>query len=79
MNITLSAEEELIAKSRQYAKEHNTTLNRLIRDFLEKTSGAQESTANAEEFAELAKNMAGKSRKGFRLNREDIHDRNIQP
>lgn len=34
-NITLSAEEELIAAARQYAKKHQTTLNDLYRAWLE--------------------------------------------
>jgi len=33
MNITLSASEKLIEKSREYARRHNTSLNNLIRVF----------------------------------------------
>ena len=33
-NITLSADENLIASARAYAQAHGTTLNDLIRDYL---------------------------------------------
>ena len=42
MNITLSADAELIRKSRQYAKAHDTSLNQLVRDYLSTISGAYE-------------------------------------
>jgi hypothetical protein len=78
MNITLSADKELISKCRRYAKEHNTTINQLVRDFLQKTVGSQEPAESAEEFAALAKNMSGKSPKGFRFSRESLYDRNAE-
>ena len=36
-NITLSMDEQLIQKGREYAARHNTTLNALIRELLKKT------------------------------------------
>ena len=36
MNITLSARDELIERAREYAREHGTSLNQLIRDHLER-------------------------------------------
>lgn len=78
MNITLSADKELIEKCRRYAKEHNTTINQLVRDFLKKTVGSQEPAESAEEFAELAKNMPGKSPEGFRFSRDSLYHRNAE-
>ncbi len=78
MNITLSADKELISKCRRYAKKHNTTINQLVRDFLQKTVGSQEPSESAEEFAELAKNMSGKSPEGFQFSRDSLYDRNVE-
>ncbi len=33
-NVTLSIPDDLLAKSRDYAMEHNTSLNQMIRDYL---------------------------------------------
>ena len=33
-NVTLSIPDDLLAKSRRYALEHNTSLNQMIRDYL---------------------------------------------
>jgi len=75
MNITLSAEAELIKKSREYAKAHDTSLNQLVRDYLSRLSGGYEAEEAAEEFVRLASTMAGRSERGFKFDRDAIHDR----
>ena len=75
MNITLSADQETIAKSRQYAKKHGASLNSLIRDYLKKISGEGDRKENSQEFARLAETMAGCSEPGFKFDRNEIHDR----
>ena len=75
MNITLSADEKLIARGRQYAKEHNTTINNLVREFLQRIGGDQDKRANVEEFVKLAKTMGGRSEKSFIFNRDELHER----
>lgn len=75
MNITLSADDKLIKKSRSYASRHKTSINKLIRDYLNDLSGEKERMELAEEFAELATKHAGCSPEGFKFNREDAHDR----
>jgi hypothetical protein len=77
MNITLSADQNLIEKSRQYAKKHNTTLNNLIREYLERIIGKQDREELAKEFEKLAAEMGGKSSPGFHFNREEIYSRVI--
>jgi hypothetical protein len=62
MNITLSADEELVRKARKYAEEHDTSLNQLIRDYLEHLVGELPRAAAAEEFEVTARRMAGNSR-----------------
>ena len=75
MNITLSVDEKVIRRSRQYAKEHNTTLNKMVREFLQKIGGGNKLQSNAEEFAQLAKSMGGKSLPCYTFNREELHER----
>lgn len=75
MNITLSADEKLIARSRKYAQEHNTTINNLVREFLQRIGGDQDKDANAEEFVRLAKTMGGRSEESFIFNRDELHER----
>jgi hypothetical protein len=74
-NITLSADDEVIAKARSYAKEHNTTLNQIMRDYLVELIRKQDSEALAEEFDKLVQMHAGYPEESWRFNREEIHQR----
>ena len=76
MNITLSADKNLIDKGREYAQIHNTTLNNLIRNFLGNLTGEHNSAQAADEFVRLAQSMPGKSESNFKFSRDSIHDRN---
>ncbi len=75
MNITLSADEALIAKARAYARANNTTLNQLIRDYLERIAGGLTGPEAAKEFERLAREHSGCSEPGSRFDREEIHRR----
>ncbi|NCC49575.1 MAG: hypothetical protein EOM20_00010 [Spartobacteria bacterium] len=75
MNITLSAEKALIKKTREYAQSHGTTMNKMIREFMETVTGGQAGDHVAEEFAQLARDHAGISPKGFHVNRDEAHQR----
>ncbi|MCF6235886.1 MAG: DUF6364 family protein [Gammaproteobacteria bacterium] len=75
MNITLSADTELIKKGREYASAHNTSLNQLIRDYLLKLTGECNAEKSADEFVRIASNMPGKSASGFKFSRDEIYDR----
>jgi Family of unknown function (DUF6364) len=75
MNITLSADEKTIERSRNYAARHNTTLNSLIRYYMKSLAGKNNRSTKAEEFIELARKHAGQSHEGFRFNREEAHNR----
>jgi hypothetical protein len=74
-NITLSADENLIAGARLYAQAHGTTLNDLIRDYLAQIAGPLDRKRAAEEFVKLARGQSGCSEEGWRFNREEIHKR----
>ena len=75
MNITLSADSELIKKSREYAAAHNTSLNQLVRDYLLRLAGGHEAEKAADEFARLANSMPGRSNAEFKFSRETVYDR----
>jgi len=75
MNITLTADEALIAKARAYAQARNTTLNQLVRDYLERITGQLDGPEAAEEFERLARERAGCSEPDFRFDREALHSR----
>jgi hypothetical protein len=74
-NITLSADDEVIAKARIYAKTHNTTLNQLMRDYLKQCIEQFEREAAAEAFLRLTKQCSSQPEEGWRFNREEIHRR----
>jgi hypothetical protein len=74
-NITLSADERLLADARAYAAAHDTTLNQLIRDFLARVTNQETSEQAAEEFVRLATEKPGRSEPGFRFNRSEAHQR----
>ena len=75
MNITLSADKDLITKSRDYARKHNTTLNNIIREYLRKLVNEGEIKDIVSEFEKLAANFSGKSQKDYTFNREEIYSR----
>jgi hypothetical protein len=74
-NITLSADENLIANARAYAQAHGTTLNDLIREYLKTVTGQRDPKEVAAEFVQLAREEAGCSEEGWRFNREEAHRR----
>jgi hypothetical protein len=74
-NITLSADEDLIASARAYAQSHGTTLNELIRDYLKVLANPRDANEVADEFVRLAREESGCSDEGWRFNREEIHKR----
>jgi hypothetical protein len=61
MNITLSADEELVRTARRYAQEHGTSLNQLVRDYLAQLVGELPRDEAARNFTEVARAMAGDS------------------
>lgn len=77
-NITLSADDQLIADARAYAQAHDTTLNQLIREYLARISGQFDSDQAAAEFAALARTGAGRSAEDWAFDRGETHRRGGQ-
>jgi hypothetical protein len=72
-NITLSADEEALAKARNYAKKHNTTLNQIIRDYIQEIVIKSERESFIDEFLKFAQEHAGCSEPGWKFNREELY------
>lgn len=64
MNITLSADQDLVERARRYAADHGTSLNQLIRDHLEHLVGDLSPDAAAAEFVAIARSAGGDSVRG---------------
>ena len=74
MNLTLSIDDEVIQKARRRAEVMGTSLNQLVRDYLEQFAGKGDPEADAAEFEQLSRSARGRSR-GWKFNREELHDR----
>jgi len=74
MNITLSIDDEVIRRARRQAEALGTSVNQLVRGYLEQLAGVRDPAAIAEEFARLSRLSHGNSR-GWKFNREEIHER----
>lgn len=72
MNITLSIDEQLVARARKKADALGKSLNQLIRDYLQKVAGGDDPEKSIEEFKRLS--GRGHSR-GWRFDRDEIHER----
>jgi hypothetical protein len=74
MNVTLSVSSEILEKARRRAEAMGTSVNQLIREYLEQIAGSTDSEADAQEFERLSRESQGNSR-GWRFNREELHER----
>jgi hypothetical protein len=72
MNVTLSIDEQLVARARKKADALGKSLNQLIRDYLQKLAGGDDPERSVEEFRSLS--GRGHSR-NWRFNRNEIHER----
>lgn len=72
-NVTLSIDEELLKAGRDYARKHNTSLNKLIRDMLKSKISLNRHTRSNELF-QLMDDASGKSH-GQSWTRDEIYKR----
>ena len=77
MNVTLAIDERLARRSREYAVRRHTTLNGLVRAYLDGLVSDPEAEQTAAEFVELARTQAGRSPRGFVFRRDAAHDRRV--
>lgn len=75
MNITLSADESLIERARNYAGKHKTSLNNMIRDYLKRLVNEGDAVQAAREFEQIALTEGGESPAGYTFRRDEMYDR----
>jgi len=74
MNVTLSIDDEVIQEARRRAAAMGTSVNQLVRDYLEQLVGKTDPSAQAAEFERLSHIAQGDAR-GWKFNREELHER----
>jgi len=72
-NVTLSVPDETLRKAREYAKNHGTTLNELIRSLLSRTINEKKGDFLDQIEASLDKH--GVDTKSMNYKREDLYER----
>lgn len=72
VNLTLSIDDQLVARARKKAESLGKSLNQMIRDYLQTVAGGDDPQRSIEEFKRLS--GQGNSR-GWRFNRDEIHER----
>lgn len=72
-NLTLSIDDELLRRARRYAAQRDTSVNRLVRDHLERlTLDREQRLTEAREFVRLSDEL---SREILPWTRDELHDR----
>jgi hypothetical protein len=74
VKITLSVDDEVIQEARRRADAMGTSLNQIVRDYLEQFAGKTDPSANVAEFERLSRSTLGNSH-GWKFNREELHER----
>jgi hypothetical protein len=74
MNVTLSLDDDVVQEARRRAEAMGTSVNQLIRDYLEQFAGKADPAVDIQEFRRLSRVSPGDS-KGWRFSREEIHQR----
>ncbi len=73
-NLTLTIDENLLRKARILALERNTSVNAMVREFIEKTvAQTQEQTSKADQFVALVERAKFRS-SGKRETRQEMYD-----
>ena len=73
-NVTLSVDERVLAAARKVAAGRGTSVNALIRRYLEHLAGSADVEATIAEFRALSFGH-GRTLGGWRFNRDEIHER----
>ncbi len=75
-NLTLTIDDAVLLRARRRALEHGTSVNAVVRDYLESFAGCDQSAEAGRAFVALAERASGSSGPGGRRwTRADAHDR----
>ena len=72
MNLTLSIDKDLLERARRAARAQGKSVNQLVREYLEQLTSMRDLEAELEEFR--ATSGTGQ-RRGWRFNRDELHER----
>ena len=74
VNLTLSVDDELLLRARQRADALGTSVNQLVREYLEQLADRRDPAADAAELERLSLRAEGDSG-GWKFNRDELHER----
>ena len=74
VNLTLSVDGELLRQARARAEVLGTSINQLVREYLEELAGRGSAPADAAEFRRLSQLPQGHS-DGWKFDRDELHER----
>jgi Arc/MetJ family transcription regulator len=75
-NLTITIDDELLKRARLRALERNTSVNALLREYLEAFAGERSGATARKRFAAIARAASSSSGgKGRSWSRDDLHDR----
>lgn len=72
-NLTLAIDDDLLRRARKRALDHGTSVNALLREFLESYAGRQERSAAMQRFLERAASAEVRSTSPW--TRDELHER----
>lgn len=72
MDVKLSIDDEVIQRARLRAEALGTSVDQLVREYLEQLVGKTDPDADAAEFERLSRLAQGDSR-GWKFDREELH------
>ena len=73
MNVTLSIDDQVVAKARQIASVRGTSLNQLVRDYLENLTRHNDMQSVLDELDAMWSESTGRSQGPW--TREELHER----
>lgn len=75
-NLTLSIDEQLLKRARIHALERDTSVNALVRDYLERLVAGSTSRSGMARFLAFARSIhAGSGPEGRAWTRDELHER----
>jgi plasmid stability protein len=74
-NLTITIDDELLKRARLRALERNTSVNALLREYLEAFAGEQSGMVVRKRFAALARAANSSGGKQRSWSRDDLHER----
>lgn len=74
VNVTLSISADVMRQARKKAEAMGTSVNQLVRAYLQQFAGTGDADADAREFERLSRVSGGNSG-GIKVNRDELHER----